>query len=129
MKIDPMPRVLVWVAVLSTIIMGIFEPVVAFTEDLNSESIRADLCMVVDVNRETHEVSIINFNGDIFVFEEDDEWNVGDFAVAVFEIENDSDVTKWRIVAVFYERPDLVVKQGFGFCFDSDAQISPARGD
>lgn len=129
MKIDPMPKVLVWIAVLSTIIMGIFEPVVAFTEDLNSESIRADLCMVVDVNRETHEVSIINFNGDIFVFEEDDEWNVGDFAVAVFEIENDSDVTKWKIVAVFYERPDLVVKQGFGFCFDSDAQISPARGD
>lgn len=129
MKIDPMPKALVWIAVLSTIIMGIFEPVVAFTEDLNSESIRADLCMVVDVNGETHEVSIINFNGDIFVFEEDDEWNVGDFAIAVFEIENDSDVTKWRIVAVFYERPDLVVKQGFRFCFDSDQIISPAHGE
>lgn len=129
MKIDPIPKAMVWLAVLSTILLGIFEPMPAFTEDFDPDSIRADLVMVVGVNQINHEVLIINCNGDIFAFEEDDEWNIGDFAVAVFSAEPGSDVTTWKIVSVFYERPDLVTQQGFRFCFDSDQIISPAHGE
>lgn len=120
LKVDPIPRVMAILAVFTTILFGIIEPVVAISEDLVSDSIRADLVMVVDVDEVSHQVSIINCNGDVFVFEEDDEWHRGDYAVAVFEANPDSDVTEWKIISVFYERPDLVTQQGFGFCFDSE---------
>lgn len=113
------PKFMVWIAILSTILLGVCEVGVAqsdsYVEVFDAESIHADLVVVTSINRETHEVFAVNCNGITISFEEDDEWWVGDYAIVVFKYDPNSSPYDGEIIRVLYERPDLVAYWGSEF--------------
>lgn len=107
-----LPKFIVWIAVISTLLTCIAEPGVAIAEDsievFELDSIRADLVMVIDLNFEEDLVSVINSNGQIFTFSDVDDWFVGDYAIVLYNTMGTLLVYDDQIIRIFYERPDLV---------------------
>lgn len=88
--------------------------------DVYAENICAELVLIFKVDSETNQVFAVNCNGVIIPFDEDDEWNVGDYAIIVFDYDPDGSPHDGKIIRVLYERPDLVEQWGIEFGIDPE---------
>lgn len=107
-------RFLVLVAILVLMVSGsnaselVFE--VDYDSDSYAENISAELVVITHVDFETHKVFAKNCNGVTIIFDEDDEWNVGDYAVMVFEYDPEGSPYDGKLIRILYERVDLLLQ-------------------
>lgn len=88
---------------------------VEYDSDSYAENICAELVLITNVDSVSHKVFAKNCNGVTIIFDEDDEWNVGDYAIIVFDYDPDGSPYDGKIIRVLYERPDLVAQCGIEF--------------
>ena len=128
------PKLVIWIAVVYTLLLCIAEPSIAIAEGSDTEAeevftldeIRFELVMIVHLDFENDTVTVINGNGYVFKFKDVDDWFVGDYAIVVYNKMGTPIVFDDRIISIYFQRPDLVEEFGLEFIRnDSGSEIEP----
>ena len=65
------------------------------------------LTKIVSIDRGNHIVTCVDFNGFLWEFEEDDDWQIGDYCNLLMDDCGTEEIFDDRIVATYYERVDF----------------------
>ena len=66
-----------------------------------------NLTKIIDIDRSAHIVLCVDFNGNLWEFEEDDDWQIGDYCNLLMHDCGTEEITDDIIVRTYYERVDF----------------------
>ena len=66
-----------------------------------------NLTKIVEIDRINHVVTCVDFNGNLWEFEEDDDWCVGDYCNLLMDDCGTDEIYDDVIVGTYYERVDF----------------------